>query len=289
MAVADGSSTVGHERGAAPSIDEQLLHRVEDGVSWITLNRPEARNAITPLQRNRIIELLEEASASLEVRAVVVTATGDGFCTGADLRSGASPAPPKPEEAPDRVVGDAARMIRMGAQRLIGAVLDCEKPVVAGVNGTAAGMGAHLAFACDLVVAADSARFIEVFVRRGISPDAGGAYLLPRLVGLQKAKELVFFGDDVPAEEAARLGLVNRVVPRDRLEGTVGELAARLASGPTKALAAAKWLLNRSFESSRVTAFEEEAMVQDLIVSTGDSAEGLQAFAERRAPVFRGW
>jgi len=270
-------------------LEEQVLHRVQDRVSWITLNRPEVRNAITPDQRDRVIELLDEAGASLEVGAVVLTATGDGFCTGADLRAGRRPAPPKPEGAPDRIVGDAARMIRRGAQRLVSAVLDCEKPVVAAVNGTAAGIGAHLAFACDLVVAAEGIRFIEVFVRRGISPDGGGAYLLPRLIGLQKAKELVFFGDDLRAEEAAALGLVNRVVPRDRLEDTAGELAGRLAVGPTKAIGMAKWLLNRSLDSDRRTAFDEEAWAQDMVVATADSAEGLRAFAERRDPQFKGW
>jgi len=270
-------------------LEEQVLHRVEHGVSWIVLNRPEVRNAMTPDQRERVIGLLEEASASLEVRAVVLSATGEGFCTGADLRAGRRPAPPRPEGAPERIMGDAARMIRRGAQRLIGAVLDCERPVVAAVNGTAAGIGAHLAFACDLVVAAEGVRFIEVFVRRGISPDGGGAYLLPRLIGLQKAKELVFFGDDLPAEEAARLGLVNRVVPRDQLEATAAELAGRLATGPTKAIGMAKWLLNRSLESDRQTAFDDEAWAQELIVGTADSQEGLKAFAERRSPEFRGF
>jgi len=270
-------------------LEEQVLHRVEDRVSWITLNRPEVRNAITPDQRERVIELLDEASASLGVGAVVLTATGEGFCTGADLRAGRRPPAPKPEGAPDRIMGDASRMIRRGAQRLVSAVLDCEKPVVAAVNGTAAGIGAHLAFACDLVVAADSARFIEVFVRRGISPDGGGAYLLPRLVGLQKAKELVFFGDDLPAAQAERLGLVNRVVARDELEQAAGELAGRLASGPTKAIGMAKWLLNRSLDSDRRTAFDEEAWAQELIVGTADAGEGLRAFAERRPPEFRGF
>ena len=272
------------------SLEEQVLHRVEAGVAWITLNRPEVRNAITPDQRDRVITLLEDASADLNVRAVVLTATGEGFCTGADLRAGrGKPAPPKPEGAPDRIVGDAARMIRRGAQRLVSAILDCEKPVVAAVNGTAAGIGAHLAFACDLVVAAEGVRFIEVFVRRGISPDGGGAYLLPRLVGLQKAKELIFFGDDLPAEEAQRLGLVNRVVPRDELESAAGELAGRLASGPTKAIGMAKWLLNRSLDSDRRTAFDEEAWAQDLIVGTADSREGMASFAERRSPDFKGY
>lgn len=270
-------------------LEEQVLHRVEDRVAWITLNRPEVRNAITPDQRERVIALLEEASADLSVGAVVLGATGEGFCTGADLRAGRRAAPPKPEGAPERIVGDAARMIRRGAQRLIGAVLDCEKPIVAAVNGTAAGIGAHLAFACDLVVAAEEARFIEVFVRRGISPDGGGAYLLPRLVGVQKAKELIFFGDDLPAAEAERIGLVNKVVPRAELEEAAGELARRLASGPTKAIAMAKWLLNRSLDSDRATAFDEEAWAQELVVGTADSQEGIASFVERRDPKFRGF
>ncbi|MHB8328111.1 MAG: enoyl-CoA hydratase/isomerase family protein [Acidimicrobiales bacterium] len=270
-------------------LDEQVLHRTEDRVSWITLNRPEVSNAMTPDQRERVITLLESASTDLTVGAVVLTATGKGFCTGADLRAGRRAPEPRPEGAPARMVGDAARMIRLGAQRLVAAVLDCEKPVVAAVNGTAAGIGAHLAFACDLVVAAEGVRFIEVFVRRGISPDGGGAYLLPRIVGLQKAKELIFFGDDLPAEEAARMGLVNRVVPRDKLEETAGELAGRLAAGPTKAIGMAKWLLNRSLDSDRRTAFDEEAWAQELIVGTADAAEGMKAFAERRPPEFRGF
>ncbi len=266
-----------------------MLHRLSDRVSWITLNRPEVRNAITPDQRERVIALLEDASASLEVGAVVLTATGEGFCTGADLRAGRPPAKPRPQGAPDRAMGDAARMIRRGAQRLVAAVMDCEKPVVAAVNGTAAGIGAHLALACDMVVAAEEARFIEVFVRRGISPDGGGAYLLPRIVGLQKAKELVFFGDDLPATEAARIGLVNRVVPRAQLEQTAGEMAGRLAAGPTKAIGMAKWLLNRSLDSDRATSFDEEAWAQDLVVGTVDAGEGLRAFAERRPPEFKGF
>jgi 2-(1,2-epoxy-1,2-dihydrophenyl)acetyl-CoA isomerase len=280
---------VGDKQSEEQPLDQQVLHRVEHRVAWITLNRPEVRNAITSDQRNRVIDLLEEASASLDVGAVVLTATGKGFCTGADLRAGRSAPAPKPEGAPERVMGDAARMIRRGAQRLVAAVLDCEKPVVAAVNGTAAGIGAHLAFACDLVVAAEDARFIEVFVRRGISPDGAGAYLLPRLIGLQKAKELIFFGDDLSAPEAERIGLVNRVVPLDGLEAAAAELAGRLAAGPTKAISMAKWLLNRSLDSDRRTAFDEEAWAQELVVTTADAAEGLRAFAERRDPQFRGF
>lgn len=272
------------------SDEQHLLHRVEGGVAWITLNRPEAGNAITADQRNRVIELLDAASDQPDTRAVVITATGKHFCTGADLRTtppAASAAAPAASGSP-RAPGDVARVIRQGAQRLIAAVLDCEKPVIAAVNGTAAGIGAHLAFACDLVIAADTAKFIEVFVRRGIVADGGGAYLLPRLVGVQKAKELLFFGDDVSAAEAASIGLVNRVVPLAELEAATSAWADRLAAGPTRAIALTKALVNRSLDSNRATAFADEAMAQDIAMTTADAQEGVAAFVERRDPTYRG-
>ena len=269
--------------------EQPVLREMDGGVAWITLNRPEAGNALTAGMRNQIIEWLEEASADLAVRAVVLAGSGEkGFCTGADLRS-QGPAPERPEGAPDRAVGDAARLIRTGWQRLVGAVLDCEKPVIAAVNATAAGGGMHLALACDLVIAAEESKFIEVFVRRGIAPDAGGAYLLARLIGPLKAKELFFFGDDVPAREAERLGLVNRVVPRAELHDEVSRWAARLATGPTKAIGLAKWLTNRALDTDRTQAFWDEAAGQELVTGTDDCREGLASFAERRPPVFRGW
>jgi 2-(1,2-epoxy-1,2-dihydrophenyl)acetyl-CoA isomerase len=276
-----------------PSIDlpitEQVRHRVDErGVAWITLNRPDVKNAISPDQRDRVIALLAEASADLHVRAVVLGAEGDAFCTGADLRAPRPPAP-RPDDAPKRATGEVAKMIREGAQALIAAVLDCEKPVIAKVGGTAAGIGAHLALACDLVVAAEGVRFIEVFVRRGLVPDGGGAYLLPRMVGVQKAKELLFFGDDLAAADAAALGLVNRVVPADELDAAVEEWAARLAQAPTRALALTKWLVNRSLDSDRATAFHEEAVAQEMNMTTVDANEGVASFVERRQPVYRGW
>lgn len=264
---------------------DEILHRQEAGVSWITLNRPEAMNAVTWAQRERVIALLADASADPAVRAVVITATGKGFCAGADLRG--TPSTPSTPTG-DRVAGDVARMIRLGAQRLITAVLDCEKPVIAAVNGTAAGIGAHLALACDLVIAAEGARFIEVFVRRGLVPDGGGAYLLPRLLGPQKAKELMFFGDAVPAAEAARLGLVNKVVPADELETAARAWAERLAQGPTRALALTKQLVNASLDSDRATALAAEATAQELNMTTADANEGVASFVERRTPKYLG-
>ncbi|MFJ3516516.1 enoyl-CoA hydratase/isomerase family protein [Streptomyces sp. NPDC090131] len=263
--------------------EDEVLHRIDNGVAWITLNRPEAMNAVTWDQRERVIALLAEASADPAVRAVVITATGKGFCAGADLRG--SPGGPAGGE---RIAGDVARMIRLGAQRLITAVLDCEKPVLAAVNGTAAGIGAHLALACDLVIAAEPARFIEVFVRRGLVPDGGGAYLLPRLVGPQKAKELMFFGDAVPAAEAERLGLVNRVVPAEELEATARAWAERLAQGPTRALAMTKQLVNASLDGDRAAALAAEATAQEINMTTADANEGVASFVERRTPKYLG-
>ena len=269
-------------------LDAQLTAAEEAGVLWLTLDRPEAGNALTPAQRDRLVGLLASASERVDVRAVVITATGRHFCTGADLRASLG-GPARPEGVPDKVVGDVGRLISTGAQRLVAAVLDCEKPVVAAVNGTAAGIGAHLALACDLVLAAEGARFIEVFVRRGLVPDGGGAWLLPRLVGLPRAKELMLLGDALDAAEAARIGLVTRVVPAESLAAEAAALAGRLAAGPTRALSATKALLNRSLDVDRATAFREEALVQELNMTTHDANEGVAAFVERRDPDYRGW
>lgn len=277
------------EPSAERPIDEQVRWEVTDrGVAWITLDRPDVANAISPDQRDRVIALLDEAGRLLGIRAVVLTATGRAFCTGADLRAQRTP-DPRPEGAPEQHVGYVSHMIATGAQRLVAAILDCPKPVIAAVNGTAAGIGTHLAFASDLVVAADDARFIEVFIRRALVPDGGGAYLLPRLIGLQRAKELLFLGDDVSADEAKDLGLVNRVVPADRVATEAGALADRLAAGPTRALALTKALCNRSLDSDRATAFHEEAWAQEANMGSHDAQEGVRSFVERRKPHYQGW
>jgi 2-(1,2-epoxy-1,2-dihydrophenyl)acetyl-CoA isomerase len=276
---------------AANPDNEDLLWNIDgNGVARLTLNRPDAANAITPDQRNRTIALLESASNDLNVRCVLITAAGERhFCTGADLRVSVIPVNPGPDDAPEKALGDVGRNIKRGAQRLIASIMDCEKPVIVAVNGTAAGIGAHIALAADLLIAADNAKFIEVFVRRGITPDGGGAYMLPRLIGLHKAKELIFFGDDLRADEAERIGLVNKVVPAADLQSTATEWANRLAQSPTKALMLAKWLLNRSLDSERHGAFEDEAWAQEMASYTQDFQEGVAAFKERRDVQFRGW
>ena len=270
------------------SSSDEVLVRIEDGVAWVTLNRPEVRNALTIDQRLGLARLFEGFSADHSVRVAVLTGSESCFCSGADLRALGTP-PPKPEGAPDRIIGDGARRLRYGAQSLTSAILDCEKPVIAAVNGAAVGMGVQLALACDLVLASDNASFFEVFVRRGLVPDAGGAYLLPRLIGPQKTKELLFFGESLPAQRAYELGLVNAVVPAEQLLKTAGEWAHRLAVGPTRAIALSKWLVNRSLDTDREGAFGDEALAVDLNGHSHDAQEGLQAFAERREAEFVGW
>jgi 2-(1,2-epoxy-1,2-dihydrophenyl)acetyl-CoA isomerase len=274
----------------APPVTDLVRTSIDGGIARVVIDRTQAGNSLTSEMRDHLADTFLELSATLGVRAVVLTGAGDKhFCTGAGLGGAQKPEPPRPAGAPERALGDVSRMIRRGWQRLVASILDCEKPVIAAVNGTAAGGGANLVLACDLVVMADTARLIEVFVKRGIIPDAGGPYLLPRIVGPQRAKELMFLGDELSAADCERWGIANRVVPAADLGAAVDELAGRLATGPTKAIAMTKHLVNRSFESSRHTAFEEEAVAQELVTGTADMQEGIAAFGERRSPDFKGW
>ena len=258
------------------------MHEVRDGIATITLNRPDAANALLPEQRDTIIDLLGGAATDTAIRVVVLRAEGKHFCSGADVASIRS-------TQGELKTGDGMRRIMHGAQRLIAGVLDCDKPVIASVQGAAAGLGAHLAFACDMVVASERAFFSEPFLLRGIVVDGGGAYLLPRLIGLQRAKELAFLGDRLSAGDARELGLVNRVVPPEQLVGATAELATRLATAPTSAVALTKRLFNRSLDGDRAASFIEEAMAQEIQSKSHDAIEGIASFVERRQSIYLGY
>jgi 2-(1,2-epoxy-1,2-dihydrophenyl)acetyl-CoA isomerase len=272
------------------NVDEELVANLENGVLWLTINRADKGNAIPYYVRDRLTQHFWEAHSDLNVRAIVLTGAGERhFCTGADLSVRQPPGKPKPTGAPEMVVGGPTQMMRLGFQRLMQSMLDCEKPIIVSLNGTAAGGGSMFVLAADLVIAADTAKIIQVFVRRGLIPDGGVAYLLPRVVGMHKAKELIFFGDDLGAADAERIGIVNRVVPAADLHDATKEWAERLASGPTKAIGWSKKLLHDASELSRRDLLEEEAMLVEHNSHTEDSGEGVASFRERRAPEWKGW
>jgi 2-(1,2-epoxy-1,2-dihydrophenyl)acetyl-CoA isomerase len=266
------------------STPETVLSDLTDGVMTITLNRPEAANAVRPDDRDALIALLAAADADEKVRVVVLRANGKHFCSGADVGSLAD----RRAQGEKRVLEPTKRIMN-GAQKLVASVLDCNKPVIAAVNGAATGLGAHLAYASDLVIATENAYFAESFVKRGLVVDGGGAYLLPRRIGMQKAKEMAFFGEKLTAAEALALGLVNRVVSSDDFDATVADFAGRLAGAPTSAIAFTKRLFNDSPDTDRSGAFVAEAMAQELQSYAHDSTEGVKAFMEKRPTEFTGW
>ena len=271
------------------NLSEKVQFEIIDQVAWITINNPDKGNAMSPGMRDRMTGLFESLNGQFDARAVVLTATGQKlFCPGADISVGREYAQ-RPDDAPALAVGEPRRMMLRGQHPLMSSILDCELPVIAAVNGTAAGMGVHLALMCDLVMMADHAKFIEVFARRGLVPDAMGTWILPRLIGPMKTKELMFFADDIPADYALELGLCNKVVPSEELIPSVMAWAVRLATGPTKAHMFTKWLVNRSLDVDRRTITEEESWAVELNNGTMDAQEGVNSFRERRDPNWRGF
>ena len=256
------------------------LYDVRDGVAVITLNRPDKLNSVTLDQLDELAVRLNAYEQDDAVRAILLTGTGRGFCTGADLAGGGG--------RHDMTTPMGVKLSTHLYGRVCYTLANIEKPVVAAVNGLAAGFGSSLALCCDIVLAAKSARFIQIFVRRGMIPDGGGSFFLPRLIGLAKARELFFSGDPVGAEEALTLGMINRVVEDDQLMNESFAYAAKLAQGPTRSLGMIKRLLNRSFTSDLATQLELEAAYQGLAAGTADTREGLISFLEKREPQFKG-
>jgi 2-(1,2-epoxy-1,2-dihydrophenyl)acetyl-CoA isomerase len=269
-------------------IEEQVRLEYHDKVAVITIDRPEVGNALNPPCRNRIRDLFNEFNTNHRARAVVLTASGDKlFCPGADLSHKYEN--DRAEDIPERVIGDPRRMMMDGQYTLFPAILDCDIPVIAAVNGTAAGMGAHLALACDLVVCSDQSKFVEVFARRGLVPDALGSWLLPRIIGVRRTMELMLFAEDIHAEKALDWGLANKVVPHAELMDSAMEWAQRLAAGPTRSFGFTKWLVNQSLDTDRRTMMENEALAVELNTYTADSEEGVASFRERRDPTWKGY
>jgi enoyl-CoA hydratase/carnithine racemase len=254
---------------------ETLIVDEVDRVVTITMNRPRRKNAANSVMWEELSDVVRALHSADEVRAVVLTGAGGDFCSGADVSG---------EETRSRHMLHSMRHIGdlcLSLQRLA-------QPTVAKVRGVAAGAGLNMALACDLVIAAEGARFSEIFARRGLVVDFGGSWLLPRLVGMHRAKELVLLADIIDATEADRIGLVNRVVPEAELDATVDSIATRLAAGPPIALAMSKRLLNNSFDVTLEQALDDEGLAQTVTFTTEDVAEAMRAFIDKRDPVFRG-
>jgi enoyl-CoA hydratase/carnithine racemase len=256
-------------------MDELAVERTE-GVVQLTLDRPERRNALSIPMWEELARQLVEIQRRDEDRVLVLTGAGGVFCAGGDLGGGRSDGDAKGARS------DGLAILQSTVVAVALALHRLSKPTIAAVDGIAAGAGANLALGCDLVLASDRARFGQVFIRRALPIDTGGTWLLPRLVGIQKAKELAFFGDWVEAEEAERIGLVNRVVPADRLADTAREWAARLARQSAPALARIKQGLDAAFETSFAQALDEEAAALMDCMATPEAAEALRAFFEKR-------
>jgi enoyl-CoA hydratase/carnithine racemase len=250
------------------------------GVVTLTIDRPERKNAITGEMWRGLAEIFDDLATRRDDRVLVITGAGDAFCSGADLSAAAA------GDAPSGAGASVASMRMVGRAAL--RLHELPLPTIAAVNGVAAGAGCNLALGCDLIVASDRARFTEIFARRGLALDFGGSWLLPRLVGLHRAKELAFLADIIDAAEAERIGLVNRVVPHDRLFVEVDALAVRLAAMPPLQLAVIKRQLNDGSSHSMAEAIEFEDVAQALMFSSSDTAEAMIAFVEKREPRFTG-
>ena len=250
---------------------KKIIVEKEGGVAKITLNRPEVLNALDTEIVNELKTAIKNIGEDESVRAVVITGAGRGFCSGADLSASG-----------DVVTGLSE------IHTIIKGITNMEKPVIALINGAVAGAGLDLAMACDIRIASEKAKLSEIFVKRGLLPDCGGTYFLPRLVGLSKAKELIFTGEIIDAKEAERIGLVNKVVSAEEFESTGMELARKLAKGPTLAIGKAKIAINMAVESNLDSALKDAFNAMSFILGTEDALEGIMAFVEKRDPEFKG-
>jgi 2-(1,2-epoxy-1,2-dihydrophenyl)acetyl-CoA isomerase len=260
---------------------EHVLWELDGGVGRITLNRPDSLNAWTEDFGRELKQIITGDAADQSVRAVLITGAGRGFSSGADLRAGFNP-------HPDDGMPDIRKELNQFYHPIIAGVRRLEKPVVAAVNGPAVGIGASLAFACDLVLAAESAFFGLAFVNIGLMPDGGSTLFVPTAVGKARAFQMALLGERVPAERALEWGLVNYVYPDDQLMDEANSLATRLAAGPTLSYAGSKRALNRMLYPDLDAQLDLEAELQHALARTRDFQEGVSAFVEKREPAFEG-
>jgi len=262
---------------------EHLIYRKDEGIATITLNRPQKLNAFTSEMYEGLMAMINDADDDDAVRVLVLTGTGRAFCVGADVKSleqGLARGDPK-HVPTNPSSDDVRRLLTLPLQQM-------EKPVIAAVNGIAAGGGLDAVCACDIRIASEKATFSSVFVRRGIVPTLGGTYFLPKLVGIDRACEMIWTGDLVDAEEAARIGLVTRVVPHDELEAATEELALKIASGPPLAIKEAKRLIYSGLNMDLESALRDVMRTYVTLGQSEDHREALRAFLEKREPVFKG-
>jgi 2-(1,2-epoxy-1,2-dihydrophenyl)acetyl-CoA isomerase len=251
----------------------------EGGVLWLRLNRRQARNGIDPAMRDELSAALTEADRDCDVRAIVITSTGADFCVGADLASTDGTASRNPLDY---------RAPLLPYQDLFRQLWELETPVVSAVRGRVAGIGWLLALLADLVVASETAKWTHVFTRRGMAPHAGDPFFLPRILPFHVLNEIALLGDTITSADLHRWGAVNRLVADDAVDKTAGELAGRLAAGPTLSMGQARRLYRRSLVSDMTTAFAEEAAAIAMLSATQDRAEGMAALMEGRRPTFTG-
>ncbi len=256
---------------------EHLLYQNQQGICTITLNRPDVFNALNDKLTYELQDAFAQATADENIRVVVLTGAGKGFCSGADLKAAAS-----------RPIQSYAEEVRKRYNPFISAMRNMPKPIIGKLNGVAAGAGCSLALACDLIIASEEASLAEIFIGIGLVLDSGSAYFLPRLTGSAKAFELATMGTKLTATEALHFGMINKVVPNDQLDTVVSQLAGYYATAPTKAIGLIKQLLNKSFHSSLEEMLEWEAVYQDIAGQTEDHKEGIRAFMEKRKPAFKG-
>ena len=260
---------------------EHLIYKVDNNVAMITLNRPETLNALTPLMRKSFALALEMAEKDDAVRVLVITGAGKGFCSGGDVKAMNAAKKSGNTSALDEKIDPIRDTIVM-------ALRNATKPVIAAVNGAAAGAGMNIALACDIRVASANAKFGETFAKRGLHPDWGGTYFLPRIVGTAKACELIWSGKIINAKEALELGIISDLVTPSKLMNTSLEMAQSFAAGPPTAIRLAKRALYRSMESTLREALEFETYAQNICSETQDAKEGISAFVEKRDPQFTG-